>query len=60
MGKLKLYPVGRTIQIAGKSEFNRFDSILKTIFLYKSPTNGLPAKLKKGKIFINKNNLDRF
>lgn len=60
MGKLYLYPVGRTIQIAGKSDFDRFDSKYKTVYLYKSPTNGRPPKLKNGKIFINKNSLDRF
>jgi hypothetical protein len=60
MGKLRLYPVGKTFRIAGKGELNRFDSKLITIFIFKSPTNGLPPKLKNGKVFINKNNLDRF
>jgi hypothetical protein len=60
MGKLKLYPVGKTFQIPSKSEFNRIKSKLITIFIYKSPTNSLPPKLKNGRIFINKNNLDRF
>jgi hypothetical protein len=60
MGKLYLYPVGRTFLVPAKSEFDRANSINKTIYLYKSPNSGFPPKLKKGKIYINKNSFDRF